>query len=84
MFKIHLGEKWVGDPILIHFSAMFDISRGKKTLFSKSVPIKKNTLFFSMGGVLRVCEIVHTFFFFLGRKMCGWVLQWNKYKLTEE
>ena len=62
MVKKNLGEKKGGVPILSHFSAIFgfrkflqvfDISRGKKTLFFKKCPNnglvseKKYIVFFS-------------------------------------
>ena len=65
MVKKNLGEKKGGVPILSHFSAIFgfrkflqvfDISRGKKTLFFKKCPNnglvseKKYIVFFFMVG----------------------------------
>ena len=80
MVKKNLCEKRGGVPILSHFSAIFgfrkflqvfDISRGRKTLFFKKCPKnglvseKKNCFFFTVGGGVRSKrEKFHGFFFF--------------------
>ena len=75
-----MGEKKGGVPKLSHFSAIFgfrkflqvfDISRGKKTLFFKKCPnnglvLEKKYIvfFFTVGGVRSKREKFHVFFVF--------------------